>query len=525
MTAAAEMRNAVPAGDRNGADFSDIERDTAKHRDNSQMVPESGLSRKARVMEWADIYSRNGLNLVPVIPGRDRTPSMESFTKRGRALSAAVVAQKFEQCHVKHGGAQIGLVTGGLSRVVVVDVDNVSSDALSEAAAVFGNTPLIGKTPGGWHLFYQANGERTCQGLDVGGWHVDIRGEGGLAILPPSLHWRGDREYEWFRGSPDLLWSGGLPAMDQDALADLASIKPKATQPALAPVGDGEAVPVGRRNSALTATAGRLLRSGRCATLESLTAALLVFRDDRLDQSIEAVTDAEVEKVARSMWRGFDPAKAAKGQHYAKVSMGELDRAPRRKWGPLGLLAWLRMQHPTPRPGGFAISPEHVAELIGGGVTEKMVKDWRRNLTDWGVLALVRKGRGKGNPNGYEFPERLEHAPAQGTSEVRNILPVNPPPPLRDQQRRASVRLDGGGIPTAAGLAQRLQSARQALGCERTDFVGMVGAYLTARGLAWHGDTIAAIMDGRAARIDPALARGLDGVLSELGADDLREAS
>lgn len=510
MTGAALKRSAAPGGNRDGAEISSTRGDTAKHHLSPQKVPEPDLSRKARVMEWVEVYSRNGLSLVPVIPG-DRTPFMANFTKRRKPLPRPVADAKFRQCFDQHGDAQVGLVTGAVSRLTVVDVDAKSPDALSAAHAHFGNTPLVVASPGGWHLYYRHNGERSPGGLKVDGWPVDIRGEGGMIILPPSLHWRGVSEYAWHRGNPDLLWSGGLPDLEPGSLADLTEPVNRAPDRLSRA---GGLVTNGNRNAALFDHGCRLMRDASGQSLEQLTAALLAYRDERLDQSAEEFTDAEVSKVAGSVWSGFDPTKAAKGQHYAKVTGGDLDRVPRREWGPLGLLAWLRMQHPSTRPGGFAIDCGKVAAVIGGGVTAKAVLGWREKLTTWGLLDRLHRGTGRNNPNRYGFPERSEHGQSLMPAEVINVFSSPAPPQIN--HRRAQ----------AAALAERLAVARQeqGLGVEPDLFARYLGACLNHRGGNWSTDEILAAMESRTPHVAPALADALGAVLDGLAQADLQEA-
>ncbi|MFA7314508.1 MAG: bifunctional DNA primase/polymerase [Candidatus Magasanikbacteria bacterium] len=93
--------------------------------------------------------------------------------------------------------ANIGIVTGEVSGLVVVDVEK---DGSTE-----GLTPtLFSKSGGGgWHYYYKHpgfvvnNSARKIREL------VDIRGDGGYIIAPPSLHASGNK-YEWRSSFEDL---------------------------------------------------------------------------------------------------------------------------------------------------------------------------------------------------------------------------------------------------------------------------------------------------------------------------------
>jgi hypothetical protein len=98
--------------------------------------------------------------------------------------------------------ANIGMATGDLSGVVVLDTD--SGDAWKEALRRgIPNTPSVrtGK-PGGCHFHFQH------PGVDVSNFAgklagIDFRGDGGYVLLPPSQHASGPR-YRWIEGTQSL---------------------------------------------------------------------------------------------------------------------------------------------------------------------------------------------------------------------------------------------------------------------------------------------------------------------------------
>lgn len=86
----------------------------------------------------------------------------------------------------------IGLVTGKLSGVAVVDLDSYKDGF----EAVDLNTPLISKTGGGGRHGFFAYQEGIKNRVNINGKSIDIRGEGGYVVLPPSIHPSGG-VYEW----------------------------------------------------------------------------------------------------------------------------------------------------------------------------------------------------------------------------------------------------------------------------------------------------------------------------------------
>lgn len=115
--------------------------------------------------------------------------------------------------------ANVAIRTGAPSGIVVVDVDpeHGGNDSLDAVLRVHGPLPsgrTIRTGSGGTHLYFAYPGEvipnDTGRRLGPG---VDIRGDGGYVIAPPSLHMRGGRYAVAGRGGeiPDLPdWLVGL---------------------------------------------------------------------------------------------------------------------------------------------------------------------------------------------------------------------------------------------------------------------------------------------------------------------------
>jgi hypothetical protein len=99
--------------------------------------------------------------------------------------------------------AGVGIATGRASRLVVLDVDprHGGDDSLRELAARIGGLPdttvcLTGG--GGTHHYYRHPGGRDvpCR-VAIGGYAgLDLRGDGGYVVAPPSPHASG-RAYAW----------------------------------------------------------------------------------------------------------------------------------------------------------------------------------------------------------------------------------------------------------------------------------------------------------------------------------------
>jgi predicted P-loop ATPase len=97
--------------------------------------------------------------------------------------------------------ANIGIATGKASGIFVVDVDprnggEYSYDELAEQIGGFPDTPRVQTGGGGWHDYFA-----WPEGLDAVkprplGPGIDLKGNGGYVVAPPSTHQSG-RRYDW----------------------------------------------------------------------------------------------------------------------------------------------------------------------------------------------------------------------------------------------------------------------------------------------------------------------------------------
>ena len=115
---------------------------------------------------------------------------------------------EIERLFSVHGAALIGVPTGELSGLSVIDID--VRDGKQGKEWVDANKELLGVTKvaetqsGGWHYYYQhADGIRNRAGIDG---CVDVRGDGGYVIWPESIgyRWVNDEDFGTF---PDALGS------------------------------------------------------------------------------------------------------------------------------------------------------------------------------------------------------------------------------------------------------------------------------------------------------------------------------
>lgn len=110
--------------------------------------------------------------------------------------------------------ANVGVVTGAVSGLVVLDVDprHGGDESLAEFKAVHGPLPASVESltgGGGQHLYFRHPGTTVaCRSIAPG---LDVKGDGGVVICPPSVHTSG-RAYAWEVGcAPDEISLADLP--------------------------------------------------------------------------------------------------------------------------------------------------------------------------------------------------------------------------------------------------------------------------------------------------------------------------
>lgn len=101
-------------------------------------------------------------------------------------------------------GYGVGLATGERSGVVVIDLDRKNGIDGLESLSALGDVPetLTARTgSGGLHLYFRHPGIPVKNSAGVLGPGIDVRGDGGYVVLPPSPHRSGGR-YEWLNAAP-----------------------------------------------------------------------------------------------------------------------------------------------------------------------------------------------------------------------------------------------------------------------------------------------------------------------------------
>lgn len=212
--------------------------------------------------------------------------------------------------------ANVGIATGAESGIAVIDIDLPSAlESLDRLGAVELPATLTGLTGGGGlHLIYRCtddtlgNSAGRLPGVDGELPGIDLRGNGGYIVGPPSVH-RSGGSYEWLDASRDLSSAPGWlkqPERSYVELGDVASVDfdGDGTPYGLAVFGDElgrvRAAQVGTRNHQLNRSGfaiARLVAGGELLETPARSALLGVALAIGLDepesrQTIDSAFDA-----------------------------------------------------------------------------------------------------------------------------------------------------------------------------------------------------------------------------------------
>jgi len=176
---------------------------------------------KALVRAGLSVVAVHGINDDGTCTCGDENCDRPGKHPRGRwreRCSVAATEEIIEAELRRHPDSNLGVVTGEVSGVIVLDIDSEEGkEALSEALGLKdGELPLaptVRTGGGGWHVYVRwpkdatmapRTGVRVLPG-------VDIRAEGAFVVVPPSRHASGSR-YEWLPGRS--VFDVELPEID-----------------------------------------------------------------------------------------------------------------------------------------------------------------------------------------------------------------------------------------------------------------------------------------------------------------------
>lgn len=136
---------------------------------------------------------KNGIKCIS--PGKHPRVGWAEYQKR-RATD-----KEIREWWKKWPKANIGIVTGAISGIIVLDIDMpYGMQTIRKNKYALFPTPIVRTGGGGWHYIYKHPG-CDCRNFakKIGKTilpDVDFRGDGGLIVAPPSNHIDGGN-YQW----------------------------------------------------------------------------------------------------------------------------------------------------------------------------------------------------------------------------------------------------------------------------------------------------------------------------------------
>jgi hypothetical protein len=348
----------------------------------------------AAFADAAPAWAAAGIVPLPITPDGKRPMVKQPDTFGCPAVMGLAAKPRFAD-------ANLGFWCGSHNRLTVVDIDSPADAELQYALITYGDSPIIVQTASGnHHAYYRHDGERRRIKPDKA--HpIDILGEGGICVAPPSTRPSGGK-YTFLRGGLSVIASGNLPKIRAGALPAPARGVQKSSFLNAAPISDSSTIKQGERNNALFRLA---LPLGRDVTSQDELLDLL--RQANRELANPPNDDAEVVRTASKVWqyktenRLFVPGQP---QRIVLVASTITRLAAAGELAAVTLLLVLQAAHGnTTKP--FAISPGGMVEAGKIGSWNKLrYRNAIRTLLNYRAIRLVKMGgKGKHDPTLYAF--------------------------------------------------------------------------------------------------------------------------
>lgn len=206
---------------------------------------------------YACEYAKLGWSVIPIEPrGKKPLVKWEKYQKE-RATE-----DQIKQWWTKYPNANIGVITGIISEIIVIDIDSKKGE--EEYIAKFNelHSTISQKTgkPEATQKLFKHPGDHTYHNMARLLPDVDVRADGGYVVVPPSIHPNGT-QYKWIIDPTEMGLDDLLPLPDEIKKHLFAQTERKPrnvegwVQEALMGVKEG------RRNDTCTKLAGFYLRA------------------------------------------------------------------------------------------------------------------------------------------------------------------------------------------------------------------------------------------------------------------------
>lgn len=244
--------------------------------------------------EAAQQYMARGWNVIP-LNKRTRTPDFPWKEFQTRYASPGELKEWFFETD-----NLVGVVTGELSNLTVVDTDSEDATALfAERNHVhhlddLTQTPTV-QTRQGFHYYFtfESGSRNFQQRKDLPG--IDMRSEGGFVCAPPSIHPKSGKPYVWVNDpKATLLTPPSWIFAKRERVATVIDATGK--------------IPVGERHGHLFSIAGALRFRG---VPENIIATTLMAENKT--RCAPELPEAEIAKMVKGVMKYAVPEQASQG--------------------------------------------------------------------------------------------------------------------------------------------------------------------------------------------------------------------
>ena len=209
-------------------------------------------------------YAGRGWHVLALSPGA-KIPIKDTLLQPNGSLSASKDPAHIRKLWETYPKANVGVATGVISGLTVIDLDGKQADAAIKTAGLKRPSTYTVKTPKGYHLYltYDPALKQGARLLDM----LDVRNDGGYVVAPPSEV--GAIPYSIWKDTPVVAWP--------EITAHIATIRsaPKPASPAASyqswvSEALAKGAPEGQRNDVATRLAGyfRSINQPKDITLE-----------------------------------------------------------------------------------------------------------------------------------------------------------------------------------------------------------------------------------------------------------------
>ncbi len=174
------------------------------------------------MLAFALKYLAMGISVIPLRP-KDKIPSIPSWKEYQTRLPTV---EEVTSWWTKEPQSNIGVVTGAVSHLAIIDLDGPEGIEYGRSLGLV--SPATARTGNGAQLYYRHPGENVCNAVKKYP-GVDVRGDGGYVVAPPSIHPNG-KTYVW--SMAPLSQPSSLPIFPQALFAQPSTERKKLGKPA-----------------------------------------------------------------------------------------------------------------------------------------------------------------------------------------------------------------------------------------------------------------------------------------------------